>query len=261
MGVIYLLWFFLYHRYMVVKIQKGRKRPKLLTRLYIWFWSIFFSEYTIIFYDSSKYKTPLVQDQLDINKLFGYYMGHPHVWSVRWGWRYDIETDLFILYEYRYIDGLRYFKEHYRVKVGEPITLGINKALNRVYRLGYGGNKIYPENIAGFSTYPRMIKRFLGVYYGGIDSSTGASATAPNRIEFTFNKKNMWEIFNNWARPLTRSKVFIIMGVIAAVTLVLPLILATALFGWGSTATIITSIVGIVAAFALVLLVNKKLSK
>lgn len=63
----------------------------------------------ITFDSSNKYMLP-VDDQADVNKLFGVAFGRVHMNSARFGWRYVPETNMFHLYGYYYRNGVRDFQ-------------------------------------------------------------------------------------------------------------------------------------------------------
>lgn len=64
---------------------------------------------SVTFESSNKYTLP-VEDQQDVNKLFGVAFGRVHMNSARFGWRYVPETNKFHLYGYYYRNGVRDFQ-------------------------------------------------------------------------------------------------------------------------------------------------------
>jgi hypothetical protein len=116
-------------------------------------------------------------DQLDINKLFGFSIGWHHNTSFRFGWRPDIKTNEIEIFGYEYHDGIRQkpfliqkikiniwyeFKLSYSSQLqmsGYQISIKPNTVINnffnlkKKYGLGYtlgayfGGNQKAPQNI------------------------------------------------------------------------------------------------------------------
>jgi len=64
---------------------------------------------SVTFESSNKYMLP-VEDQADVNKLFGVAFGRVHMNSARFGWRYVPDTNKFHLYGYYYRNGVRDFQ-------------------------------------------------------------------------------------------------------------------------------------------------------
>ena len=227
---------------MIIKIKAGRRRPNLLFIIWSWFYSWFSAERTYVFLEESKYVLNDL-DQRDINKLFGYFIGSIHLWSVRWGYRYDPHDKLFYLYEYRYQRGVRHYKPHLAVPVNTSITLGIDRKTNKVYLRDQRSNVVDVENLIGHKSYPKTrIKLHTGFYFGG-------NKVAPKdiRIKVNFMKR----IFTALAGLNGRTRMIVSFVGSVVLSLVLPLIIVTAVAGYESKATTITAIAGFILTFAL----------
>lgn len=227
---------------MIFRVKAGRRRPSILYILWSWFYSWFSTERTYVFLEDSKYTLNDV-DQRDINKLFGYFIGGIHLWSVRWGYRYDPVEDLFHLYEYRYQRGVRSYKKRLSVVVNEPVTLGIKRRTNEVYTRDTSNNVVTLENLIGYKTYPKTrIKLHTGFYFGG-------NQVAPKEIRIKVNF--MKRIFTALAALNGRTRMIVSFLSSVILSLVLPLIVVTAVTGYESKATTITAIAGFIFTFVL----------
>jgi hypothetical protein len=165
---------------MKIVIKKGRHYPWLIPiGLPIWVKKNegTFKTAKFMFTDSCMFDLH-DEDQWDVNKLFGFSIGHHHRTSFRFGWRPKLETQTIEIVAYEYHDGFR-FK-----------TMPICEVeLNKVYkfRVGYlphvdrsyynvsdtkTGNLIKNRFIVDFKNEVRLAKKSglgytLGVYFGG----------------------------------------------------------------------------------------------
>ena len=120
---------------------------------------------------TSKYDLPGEQDDLDVNKLFGwgYFNGGHHTDSVRFGWLWNQTKSLPSIYAYCYVGKVRVMNYICEVPLYTPLLMTIDK-FESVYSFtvsdpvkryfAYGGVDVpYKHN-----------KKFaykLGVYFGG----------------------------------------------------------------------------------------------
>jgi hypothetical protein len=226
---------------MILKVKAGRRRPNLIFRIISFIYSLFSTERAYVFLPESKYRLQGV-DQFDINKLFGYFIGSIHLWSVRWGFLYNPETDLFQLYEYRYIGGKRHFKKHLEIPAGQEINLGINKKTHEVYYRDSRNKIVKLQNIDTGNSYPKTnIRFFSGFYFGGDN-------TAPKDLYIITKMKKLLTAMAS-LNGRTRMIVSFVVSIICS--FILPLAVVTALTGYESNASIITAIAGFVMTFVL----------
>lgn len=227
---------------MILKVKAGKRRPDILSIIWSWLYSWFSTERTYVFLEESKYILNEI-DQRDINKLFGYFIGGIHLWSVRWGYRYEPQEELFYLYEYRYQRGVRSYKKRLSVAVNEPVTLGIRRKTNEVYIRDAYNNVVALENLIGYKTYPKTrIKIHTGFYFGG-------NQLAPKEIRIRVNFMKI--IFTKLAALNGRTRMIVSFVLSFILSFVLPMIVVTILTGYGSKATIITALAGILLTFSL----------
>ena len=88
----------------MMNIKEGKHYPGL--GWFNWPWPLFTERImkVVTFYPSTKYDLRS-NDQLDWNKLFGIaFFPGKHKTSYRFGWRYNIETQMMELGAYSYID-------------------------------------------------------------------------------------------------------------------------------------------------------------
>lgn len=90
---------------MTVTIPKGKHRGRP-PRLALW-WNKTTIRRRVSFDHSCKYNLG-GEDQMDTNKLFGiWYLWSPHKDSARFGWRWDLDLQKFVLAAYCYVQGQR----------------------------------------------------------------------------------------------------------------------------------------------------------
>lgn len=132
----------------------------------------FFDSKSIQFDDTIKYN--IGEDQLDVNKLFGFSYGLHHVDSDRIGFRYIIETNNVELVLYSYEKGTR-LKTHSlcKVEIGEKVSISLYVGLNEDGKRE-GRVKIVSETrgVIVDETFIREVKNpwikyTLGLYFGG----------------------------------------------------------------------------------------------
>lgn len=67
-------------------------------------------------------------EQSDVNKLFGVgYAPHHHRNSVRFGWRYDRQSDMIEILAYWYLDGQRYIHPMMFAGIGQTLHYAIRR--------------------------------------------------------------------------------------------------------------------------------------
>jgi len=166
-----------------IRIKKGRHRPgfwTVLRTLGITWEDRMHRE--VIFSHASKYDHPGIEDDQDVNKLFGFgfWPGH-HTHSARVGWWYDASIGKFILMAYVYIAGQRIteklceclFNHRYQV------TIFNNRGLYQFYV-----KNEFDEKAGYWDIRHGHGKRFAylpGHYFGG-------NNVAPNEIEYECKK-------------------------------------------------------------------------
>lgn len=118
--------------------------------------------FTVLFDSSAIYNTIDPENQLDINKLYGFTEGtDPHYNSARIGWSFN--NSKLRLYAYAYNDKLRMSEEITAVNIGEPIKCSIELE-NGYYEFAVNQQKIkLPRMLStkraeGYQLYP---------YFGG----------------------------------------------------------------------------------------------
>lgn len=74
------------------------------------------------FNETNKYIIP-ERDQLDVNKLFGFSMGHHHTNSIRIGWNTSSNSREFTLYAYIYENGERFIHELTKVFINREMII------------------------------------------------------------------------------------------------------------------------------------------
>lgn len=129
----------------------------------------------VTFTDSCRYNIG-IQDQADVNKLFGigYFPSH-HKNSVRFGWRYVIELDAIEIMAYWYVKGERKFNHICFVSIDKEHLYIIN-ALTLGHILDvYDNTKIVGNFVIG-DVSARNIGYLLRPYFGG-------NQKAPHDIE------------------------------------------------------------------------------
>lgn len=121
------------------------------------------------FTNSCKYVTSDINNQNDINKLFGFSRGI-HMLpqnnnllkkmfgricnSIRIGWRYNIKNDNFEIFKYKYINGTRCISDVLvALKANQEYTISIGDMFYTNFPLGYllfpyfGGDEKAPKNM------------------------------------------------------------------------------------------------------------------
>lgn len=98
---------------MIFKIYKGSHRPPLLqwlSQLGLFFNSVMARR--VYFYQDNKYDLPGIEDDEDVNKLFGFGFlpGHQKN-SARAGWWYNTDINKIVLMAYCYVAGKRIIKK------------------------------------------------------------------------------------------------------------------------------------------------------
>ncbi len=123
--------------------------------------------YRIQFTESCRYN--IGSEQYDINKLFGIgYAPHHHKNSVRFGWRYDLKSDMIEILAYWYLNGIRYWhplnfvaigaNNHYQItRFADRHDLSLkfetfsvpvrNRGIGYLLRPYFGGNMPAPHDI------------------------------------------------------------------------------------------------------------------
>ena len=154
---------------MRIKIGKGHHYPWLIPIAFP-FW-VKRKESTIrkakfMFTDSCMFDLK-DEDQWDVNKLFGFSIGHHHHTSFRFGWRPLLNENLIGIVAYEYHDGERQKTiPFHKVKLNEWYE----------YTIIYKSNKQqihYLVSTGGFERHNLNIKRrwglgyTLGIYFGG----------------------------------------------------------------------------------------------
>lgn len=154
--------------------------------------------YRVVFDESCRYDVGLEQD--DVNKLFGVgFVRDPlralsiniraalggniiqeehHKDSARWGWNYDIVTDLILLHAYCYINSQRITLYMGSVNINEPVSLYLNTLKNK-YEFGLIGKNGGAKRTLYF-THNKEWMFPLNPYFGG-----NIPATHDTRIEMT----------------------------------------------------------------------------
>lgn len=148
-------------------IKKGThspfRFPKIIPGIYHMY------VYNIVFTESCRYDLQN-EDQLDVNKLFGigYFPSH-HKNSVRFGWRYDLNTKKVEILSYYYKDKKRSFDHMCFVEIDQPYSFVL--AINHDYHeLSVHG--MSPVNDRHYyktkvDVEPRSIGYLLRPYFGG----------------------------------------------------------------------------------------------
>jgi hypothetical protein len=172
---------------MIFQIKKGKHRARPL--YWLKWWPLLFNpaiiQRRVIFDFSAKYdlKGP---DQADHNKLFGVAFGNVHYNSARFGWRYDIDKNVFILSAYCYLNGTLIMSDLCEVFASKrydcQIFLHGEKYLFRVVKLDYinGGREVLAEETIS-KGHKREWCLFLGLYFGG-------NKTAPHNMTVNISK-------------------------------------------------------------------------
>lgn len=125
--------------------------------------------YTITFTESCVYDLGN-EDQLDVNKLFGigYFPSH-HKNSVRFGWRYDLESQKIEILSYYYKNGKRFFDTICFVNIGESYTYVL--AINHDYHeLSVHGSSTLNDRHyykTKVDVDPQSVGYLLRPYFGG----------------------------------------------------------------------------------------------
>ena len=148
-------------RYRTITIWKGFHRP------FPWFlfWPFLISEKGFELHKVVKFTKDSVYDNSDgkytKNKLFGFFVGHPHKNSARWAW--DIDTEGRIkLHTYSYNQGKRYSC------MSIPVTLDTDYHLFITYQKGVIKYKCLGYEKKENINMPRIaIGWMLGNYFGG----------------------------------------------------------------------------------------------
>jgi hypothetical protein len=157
-----------------LKIKKGNRRPWFDEFLPVFFLKN--REYKrefIIKFDKSAIYSFNDEDQFDINKLFGFSMGHHHQTSFRFGWRPTQDLRRIEILSYEYQNGSRVsipiveveLDKWYRYKV----ELRPKQRVVKYIVIGMVNNKY---DIHQHTSYIKKIPRVgvgytLGLYFGG----------------------------------------------------------------------------------------------
>jgi hypothetical protein len=150
-------------------------------------------KYRITFTESCRYDIGS-EDQGDINKLFGF--GHinlnviykkdgklkfrpmHHYSSVRFGWRYNLQTDKIEILSYYYDRGIRNYSLICDVEINESFIYEIKELSESSYVLNINDNFSTIVNIP-----TKSLKYILGLYFGG-------NKKAPHDIRVEMEKIN-----------------------------------------------------------------------
>lgn len=133
----------------------------------------------IEFTDSCRYNLNS-EDQLDVNKLFGigYFPAH-RINSVRFGWRYDLDSKKMEILAYWYTDKTRHMESMFFVDIGVKYNYTINIDNNKHLLVISDSNS---EILASKEIiFP---KRFLGYY---LKPFFGGNRPAPNSMTIKFS--------------------------------------------------------------------------
>lgn len=121
-------------------------------------------------------------DGYDVNKLFGLtYSFNPKRNSARFGWRFDQETNQFIIYSFCHINGTMIFNQICAAIPGRyyDLKITINGLVYRFYVYDDNGSTIgYDETSMGHSS---TLAWLLGPYFGG-------NAKAPANLSLEIKK-------------------------------------------------------------------------
>ena len=122
----------------------------------------------ITFFPSCKYNIN-DEDQEDTNKLFGIgYLPHHHIDSARFGWRYDVLQNKFIISAYCYVDEQRIIKELCTVDVMQTCTFIIKKEVDGYTFKVQPKHLLYQVKSVFIPLYhTKYISYPLGFYFGG----------------------------------------------------------------------------------------------
>lgn len=157
---------------MIVTIKKGTHSP---VRVPILAFNVKELCYDVTFTNSCAYN--IGKEQEDINKLFGIgYLPHHHCNSVRFGWRYHINSNKIELFAYSYINSSRSWDFLTFVNLNDKIRcrMQINRSGHALSIDEYS----LPHIV---NLKPKKMGYILSPYFGG-------NTTAPHDIEILISK-------------------------------------------------------------------------
>ena len=152
-----------------IRIKKGRHYPYLIPIMFPFCVkknTTNFRNASFMFTDSCMFNL-YDEDQWDVNKLFGFSIGHHHNGSsFRFGWRPILSENLIEIVAYEYHDGFRMKTMPIcRVELNKwhDFSLSYNNEINKSY---------YFVNDESFTNEVKLVKKSglgytLGVYFGG----------------------------------------------------------------------------------------------
>lgn len=130
-------------------------------------------QFTARFDESVRYKLDQ-NDQGDINKLFGFSdcNSHHHQNSARFGWSYNIDTDMVDIYAYYYVSGKRHIENLGSAQINEAVR----------YRIVMGAGYYQFELKNSVTRTARGSECKMGMYYL-LFPYFGGNRTAPHDIK------------------------------------------------------------------------------
>lgn len=159
-------------------IKKGMHYSFVLPKIY---WDKKNLSYDILFTESCTYNL-CTADQYDINKLFGLSFGFHHNNSIRFGWRWNIETCCIDIFAYAYVNWIRNKETKiYSAKINQVNRYSI-KVQPEIYELTITDLKF------GYKTICEIKHGKLNKLGYALHPYFGGNMKAPHDMEIMFNK-------------------------------------------------------------------------